>query len=240
MQRSISIGVAQPETATGDVAANVANHVDALRTAAVDNARVVIFPELSLTGYSFDAEPIAPDDERLRPLVAACARTGLTALVGAPVDADGGGRHIAVVAVDADGVTVAYRKQWLGRAERPHFVPGPAPAAVAVDGVRLGLAVCRDTGVGEHAAATAAIGIDVYAAGVLEHAADAHVIAERAARVATTNGVWVAVACFAGGTGEGYDRASGGSGLWRPDGSALAVAGAEVGEVVVGRIDLDR
>lgn len=239
MPRSISIGVAQPETVTGDVAGNVANHVDALDRAAVDGARVVLFPELSLTGYAFDAEPLTPHDERLDPLVAACARAGLTALVGAPVTADGGGRHIAVLAVDGGGARVAYRKQWLGRAERPHFIAGPAPAAVAVDGVRFGLAVCRDTGIPDHAAATAAIGIDVYAAGVLEHAADAHVTPERARRVATAHGVWVAVAGFAGGTGEGYAAAAGGSGLWRSDGSTLAVAGAEVGEIVVGRVDLD-
>ena len=61
-------------------------------------------------------------------------------------------------------------------------MPGPAPAVLAVDGWRIGLAVCKDTGVVEHAAATAALGIDVYAAGVVHHDTDAHVDGERARR----------------------------------------------------------
>ena len=58
---------------------------------------------------------------------------------------------IGVLAIDAGGVSVAYRKMWLGEEEAKRFTPGPEPAKLTVDGWRLGLAVCKDTGVAQHA-----------------------------------------------------------------------------------------
>jgi len=224
------IAVAQPAVIALDVAANATAHADAVRAA---GARVVVFPELSITGYELDAEVVRPEDPRLAPLVEACAAAGSTALVGAPVAADAGvGRAIGILAVDGSGVAVAYRKVWLGGQEPVWFSPGRAPAVLELDGWRVGLAVCKDTGIPQHAADTAALGMDAYVAGVLEAAEDAAVVAERALRIARDHGVWVAIASFAGSTGGGYDRAAGGSGIWRADGSVAARAGATTGEIV--------
>ena len=153
------------------------------------------------------------------------------ALAGAPVPGEEGRAHIGVIAVDGAGATVAYRKMWLGGAECDRFAPGGEPAVLDIDGWRLGLAVCKDTGVPQQADATAALGINAYAAGVLENEEDAAVPDERARRVANDHHVWVAVASFAGSTGGGYDRAAGRSGIWSPDGVAVARAGPEVGAV---------
>jgi predicted amidohydrolase len=231
----LTIAVAQPPCAAGDVAANVAAHAAVVRSA---GARVIVFPELSLTGYELGAPELRPEDPRLAPLVAACARTGALALAGAPVPAapGGAGPSIAVLAISAAGVTVAYRKMWLGEAEAARFAPGTRPGVVAAYGWRLGLAVCKDTGVPAHAAATAALGIDAYVAGVLEHAADHAVPARRARRIAAEHGVHVVMASFAGRTGGGYDQAAGGSGIWAPDGTALATAGPEPGAVARARL----
>ena len=98
-------------------------------------------------------------------------------------------------------------------------------------GWRLGLAICKDTGEGSHATITTGLGIDVYVAGVLEHQSDADVQASRAHRITSEHGVWVAVASFAGSSGEGFDHAAGGSAIWRPDGVAAAKAGAKPGTV---------
>ncbi|MDH3293958.1 MAG: carbon-nitrogen hydrolase family protein [Acidimicrobiia bacterium] len=223
----LSLAVAQPVTISHDVVANVGAHSAIVEAAEAD---LVVFPELSLTGYHFDAEPIPADDPRLWPLVDACRRSRTTALVGAPV-ADGELRHIAVLAVDPGGASVVYRKMYLGDDEVAHFAPGPGPSALDVNGWRIGLAVCKDTGVEAQVAATAALGIDVYAAGALEHAADADVQPFRARRIIDAHRVWVALACFAGSTGEGFASASGGSSIWRPDGSQAASAGPEPGAI---------
>jgi predicted amidohydrolase len=228
---TLLVAVAQPPCLALDVAANALAHAQAVRAAA---ARVVVFPEMSLTGYEFDAPTVSPDDPRLQPIVDACVATGSLALVGAPVDgADGEAtRHIGILAIEPSGARVAYRKMWLGGAEAERFDPGPAPAVLEVDGRRIGLAVCKDTGVPQHAADTAAIGIDGYVAGVLEFAEDAVVPGERSARIAADHDVWVAFASFAGSTGGGYERAAGRSIIRAADGTVLAEAGAEVGEIV--------
>lgn len=223
MRTPLTIAAAQPFCAPYDVTANALAHAEAVRSA---DTRVVVFPELSLTGYDFPAPTVDPDDPRLAPIVAACARTGSLALVGAPVpDEQGRGAAIGVLAIDGTGARVAYRKMWLGGTEPAHFTPGTTPAVIEVEGWRLGLAVCRDTGVPRHVADTAVLGMDVYVAGVLDHAHHAHIPDERARRIAPAYGVWVVAASFAGSTGEGYTHAAGRSRIWDPTGRLVAEAG---------------
>lgn len=229
MREPLTVAAAQPRCAARDVAANARQHAAAVRAA---RARVVVFPELSLTGYELDAPGVELGDPRLSPLCEACAATGTLALAGALVPADSDSRSIGVLAVDPDGVRIAYRKQWLGGDEVDQLVSGDAPAAVEVDGWRLGLAVCKDTGVAEHAADTAALGVDAYLAGVLEHAVDADVQPRRARRIVDAHQLWVIIASFAGSTGGGFEHAAGGSAVWAPTGEQIAAARPETGAIV--------
>jgi predicted amidohydrolase len=228
MRGPLDIAVAQPWCVSHDVEGNAERHAGTVRAA---NARVVVFPELSLTGYELEAEPIAPDDPRLAPLVEACAETGTTALAGAPVHGGEGRAHIAMLAIHGAGASVAYRKMWLGEREAEHFAPGEAPAVHEVAGWRLGLAICKDTGVERHASDTSALGIDAYVAGTVKHAHQAALQDERARRVAADHNVWVAFASCAGPTGGGYAETAGRSGIWSPDGTAVVQAGPETGTI---------
>ncbi len=223
------LAVAQPPCVPYDVAANAVTHAEVVRRA---GARVVVFPELSLTGYELDAPTLAADDPRLAPLVEACAEAGSVALVGAPVSGEAGRAHIGMLAVDGTGAMVAYHKMWLGGAEPDRFTPGNKPAVLDVDGWRLGLAVCKDTGVAQHAADTAALRIDAYVAGILETADEMGRQDDRARRVIADHHVWVALASFAGSTGGGYADAAGRSSIWTPDGEVTARAGTGTGAVV--------
>jgi len=71
--------------------------------------------------------------------------------------------------------------------------------------------------------------VDVYVAGTLMFPEETAEQDARARRHALAHGVFVAVASFAGPTGEGYDRSAGASGIWTPDGEVLAQAGPERG-----------
>ena len=228
MPEDLTVAATQPPCLSYDVAANAATHAATVRSA---GARVVVFPELSLTGYELDAPAITVEDQRLVPIVQACAEAGSLALIGAPVHGDAGESHIAMLAIDGSGVTVAYHKMWLGAAESNRFVPGSTPAVLDVDGWRLGLAICKDTGVPQHASDTAALGIDAYVAGILESAEDAAVLDERARRVAGDHQVWVVLASFAGSTGGGFAHAAGRSAIWSSDAVVIARAGPEPGAI---------
>lgn len=224
---ALRLAVAQPISALADIELNVNEHASEVRSA---EARIVLFPELSLTGYGMDAEPIQPADNRLAPLVDACAETGSVALAGAPSIDRNGARRISTLRIDESGVSVAYSKVHLGGAEAGHFQPGVGPAVLEIDGWRLGLAICKDNGQPEHAAATAKLGIDAYIAGVCESEHDRDVQPSRAERVVDDHRVWVAYASFAGPTGGGFDDTAGRSAVRSPDGVVRLQLGRRAGQ----------
>jgi predicted amidohydrolase len=228
MRPPLTVAAAQPPCAALDVATNAAAHADAVRTA---RARLVVFPELSLTGYELDAAPVALDDPALQEIVTACAETGSVALVGAPVEEEGE-RFIAALRIDGDGVSVAYRKSHLGGDELGRFVDGDGPTVLDVDGWRVGLAICKDTGVVEHTDGTAALGVDLYAAGLVHLPEEIDEQDRRGERIAAACGAYVVFASFAGATGGGYEATAGESTIWAPDGTMLGRAGNSPGEVV--------
>jgi predicted amidohydrolase len=229
----LTVAVAQPECRAGELVANARAHAAAVRAA---RARLVVFPELSLTGYDVDADPVDPADPALRPIAAACSGTGAIALAGAPVE-EAGRRFVAALRIDGDGAAVVYRKAHLGGAEPRRFAPGAGAAAITVDGWRIGLGICKDTGVSEHTAATAGLGVDLYAAGLVHKPEELAEQDARGRRIAAACGAHVAFASFAGPTLGGYDETAGGSTIWSPDGAVMARAGTDPGAIARARLD---
>lgn len=220
----LTVAVVQPATVALDVAANARAHARAIRQAA---ARLVVFPELSLVGYELDAPVLAADDPRLAPIAGACAQTGAVALAGAVVD----GPAIGVLRIDGDGAAVAYRKSYLGGEEAGRFVPGDGVGEIAVDGWRIAVGVCKDTGTAEHVARAARLRPDLYVAGLVHHDHELDEQDRRAARIATATGAPVAFASFAGPTGGGYATTAGHSAIYGRDGVVLSRASGAPGDV---------
>jgi predicted amidohydrolase len=228
VRRQLSIAVAQPRCVPRDARANALIHAKVVREA---KARVIVFPELSLTGYELDADAVSPADDAWAPIADACQATGSVALVGAPISDNEGHEFIAMMQTDAAGTAVAYRKMWLGGVESDRFSAGPEPVVVDVDGMRLGLGICKDTDASEHARATAALGIDVFVAGLVHRPEELDHQEARAVRIAGESDAHVAFASFAGSTGGGFDRTAGRSGIWSPDGTVLAQASSAPGQI---------
>jgi predicted amidohydrolase len=233
MRAPLTVAAVQPRCRPKDVRANALEHAAAIRRS---EARVVVFPELSLTGYELDADAVSPDDEALQPIVAACTETGAVAFVGAPVNGEGGAVHIGTLEVSADGAEVAYRKTYLGADEAKRFSPGGGAVARDVDGWRIGIGICKDTGVEQHVADTGALHIDLYVAGLVHLPEELGMQEERAQRLALACDAAVAFASFAGSTGGGYDRTAGVSSIWSPAGEAIARAGSAPGGIARARL----
>jgi len=228
MRDELVLAAAQPLCVPYDVASNASTHAETVRAA---RARVVVFPELSLTGYQLDAPTITVDDPRLQPIISACAQSGSTALVGAPVQSDSGRPNIAMLAIDGDGSSVAYRKLWVSTEESQRFDPGVRPVVLEIDGWRLGLAICRDTGIAQHWTDTAALGMDVYVGATLMTAGERVEQEDRARRIGEEHRVWVVFASFAGSTGSGYHKTAGCSGIWTSDGVLVNGVGDRTGDI---------
>ena len=228
MRKPLRVAAVQPACTPSDTERNAIVHAELVRAA---QARVVVFPELSLTGYDLDADVVDPDDDALAPITAACATTDSIALVGAPVADEDGGEFIAMLRVDAAGVTVAYRKSWLGGAEPERFRCGDGPTVLTVDGWRLGLGICKDTGAARHIAGTAALGVDAYLAGLVHHHDELPEQEARGVVIARTCRAFVVFAGFAGPTGGGFTATAGSSTIWSPDGLPIARTGPEIGGI---------
>jgi predicted amidohydrolase len=159
MTRSRSIAVAQTCPAKGDIQANIDEHVHLARLAAAEGAQVVLFPELSLSGYELDvakALAFSEDDPRLSPLRELASSQAMTLIVGAPVRI-GPRLHIGAFILLPDRTTELYTKHHLGAfpasascdgtvppAEATVFEPGDRNPLIRFGGNIAAVAVCAD------------------------------------------------------------------------------------------------
>jgi predicted amidohydrolase len=210
------------------VPSNARAHASLIRSA---RARVIVFPELSLTGYELDAELVSPGDQALATIVEACADANSVALAGAPVAGIDGRPHIGTLHIGPDGIDVAYRKCYLGGEEPVRFAPGGGPVAFELDGWRIGLGICKDTGVEQHILATAGLDVDLYAAGLVHLPSELDMQENRAIRIARACAAYVAFASFAGPTGGGFGHTAGVSSIWTTHGTAITRTGSQPGEL---------
>jgi predicted amidohydrolase len=236
----LRVAAVQATSVSGDLAANVATAVPLVTDAADRGARVVVLPELFLTGYDPAAWvhdlAVTPDDERLDPLRDVARSRDVVVVAGAAVRRALDETTLSVLVVDATGdVTAPYDKQHVFADEREFFTAGDHGASIVVDGWELGLGICYDGCFPEHAAAAAASGAAAYlvpAAYVVgsEHRRDVYYAAR-----ALDNGIYVVLAGLAGPCGAA--SYSGGSAVYDPEGRPLQRLGDDASGLVV--VDLD-
>jgi len=153
----LKIHVAQINSTVGDLHGNVALMVEAARAARTADAQLVVFPELSLTGYYpgdllDDAGFLDKVEAAFGELLLASRQLpGLHWVVGLPVRRAGPGKPLAnaLRVVKAGAVVLEYAKQLLPTYgvfdERRHFEPGPDVARVLqVGDARVGFLICED------------------------------------------------------------------------------------------------
>lgn len=148
---TLRLAIAQLNVTLGDLPGNVQRILDAARRAADRGVRLLLTPELSLTGYP-------PEDLLLRPdFYRACDRAmadlaaglpeGVAVVVGHPVEVRGFRFNAASVA-ERGGLCATYLKRRLPNSEVfdevRYFTPGEGPLVADIDGVKVGLAICED------------------------------------------------------------------------------------------------
>jgi predicted amidohydrolase len=240
MTRSRSIAVAQTCPVPGDVPTNLAEHVQLARLAAAEGAQVVVFPELSLTGYELglaEGLAFAEDDPRLSPLQGAASTHSLTLIAGAPVRL-GPRLHIGAFILFSDRTTALYTKHHLGAfgpaAACDGTVP-PAEATVFQPGdrnplLRFGnnnvaaVAVCADVGRPSHPQQAADRGARAYLASMFVIPSEYEGEAAKLQRYAVRHSLMVALANF--GSPSGGLASAGRSAVWSETGELLVQLGA--------------
>jgi len=148
---ALRIAVAQIDLLVGDIDGNVRRVIETA-TKARDGLRadVVVFPELTLTGYPPEDLLLRPEfDQRVaQGIEQLCAAvSGIAVILGYPRIQDG--KRFNAAGVVRDGRVVAeYFKALLPNYsvfdEKRYFEPGGAPCVVELHGVPVGVTICED------------------------------------------------------------------------------------------------
>ncbi|MBL8215982.1 MAG: carbon-nitrogen hydrolase family protein [Bryobacterales bacterium] len=233
------IAAAQIAAVPGDVQSNISTHLRFARCAAMHGVQLLVFPELSLTGYELGLAPghvLSADDPELRQLRAVATESGMAIVAGAPVAGDGGCLHIGAFLFQPDGTAVTHTKVHVHSSEMPPFTAGPGGPPQPVAGTPVGLAICADASHPEHAAATVAAGARLYAVGVF---IEEEAYARKTSLIAGYSRQYripALMANYAGVTGGA--PSAGKSAIWADDGSlVIAAPGAEPALVIAARRD---
>jgi predicted amidohydrolase len=162
------VALAQIATCPAQLRHNLERHLDMAAQARQAGARLVVFPELSLSGYllahgvfelAFDR-----DDARLAPLLALSRE--ITFLVGLPLREPKGGISNAAVLLEGGEVRGIHRKLYLPTYgmfdEGRYFVPGPRLAPLECSLGRFGVLVCEDAWHLSSAVILAQQGVDAF------------------------------------------------------------------------------
>jgi predicted amidohydrolase len=162
--------VAQTRPVKGDIPANIKRHIALIELAR--GADVILFPELSLTGY----EPtlakelaIEPDDSRLDEFQAISDSSAVTLGVGAPTRSASGTR-ITMLLFQPRKPRLTYSKRYLHADEEPFFVAGQQIMTLNVNRAIIAPAICYELSVREHSENAARSGASVYMASVAKTA----------------------------------------------------------------------
>ncbi len=167
------IAAAQTTSIAGDVARNVQMHLACVQAAAQHGVQLLVFAELSLTGYELPwlgTYLLDADDVLLAPLRQAAVDHGMTLVVGAPCAPviAGGLPAIGAWVLSAAAPAVLYRKRHLYASEVQFASVGADDAMVLpLAGEPTGLAICADATHAEHAQAAARAGATLYTSSAL-------------------------------------------------------------------------
>jgi NAD+ synthase (glutamine-hydrolysing) len=144
------IRIAQLNLVVGDVAGNADRVISSAARAREDEVDLLVFPELTLTGYPPEDLLMRPEllqrvERALGRIRAECR--GITLVLGYPLIAVGGLFNVAGVLRDGE-VVGEYAKQHLPNYgvfdEKRHFQAGAAPLVLDHLGLKIGLSVCED------------------------------------------------------------------------------------------------
>ena len=242
MTTALTLSAIQYTALDGGMAANIREHIRLIEDAADHGARLVVFPELSLTGYDLAglAEPerwVTAADPRLDGLRDISRRTGITAVVGAPFKEADGTPRLASLALRPGGELKTGFKVWLHGPERQSFSPGDRTVVLDLDGWKIALAICFDTAHPVHAREAAEAGADIYAVSALYAAGEDHRLALHLGARAMDNRMFSVLANLGGTTKFG--PSAGGSGFWGPDGLMIRQAAGTGTEVVTATLQHD-
>jgi NAD+ synthase (glutamine-hydrolysing) len=150
MAINLKVVMAQLDFLVGDIPGNTDKILTAISSASLQNADVLVFPELTLTGYPPEDLLLRPSlqrriDKALDAIIQ--VKTDVTLVIGLPWK-EKGALYNAAMVIEQGKVVYQYRKQCLPNYqvfdEKRYFTPGEPADVIMIKGVRTGISICED------------------------------------------------------------------------------------------------
>ena len=217
----MKICVAQTKPFKGDIQSNIDNHKKLIDLAISSGANIVIFPELSITGYEPElANELAThkDDNRFDDFQKISDAKQIAIGVGVPIRTPTG-IYISLVIFQPQKARQLYSKQYLHSDEEPFFVSGPNTTGLINIETNIALAICYELSVPEHSENAFKSGAEVYVASVVKSVAGVEKAIQNLSAIANKYSMTVLMAnCI--GECDGYE-CGGKTSIWNNKGILL-------------------
>ncbi|WP_158784851.1 carbon-nitrogen hydrolase family protein [Pantoea sp. BAV 3049] len=164
-----SVAAAQSGSRPGEIDHNLSRHLDFIHQAAELQVDVLVFPELSLSGYELALSPTLAmeiNDPRLDAFASAASEYQMSIVIGLPL-LQGDQTLLGALTFLADGTKLAYGKRELFGEENLFFQAGEGVPLFGYRHHHVALAICADISVEEYARDAARRGANLYATSVL-------------------------------------------------------------------------
>ena len=214
----MQIGVAQTRPVKGDVQRNIDAHKKIVELAVANGADIIIFPELSITGYEPElAKGLATtsDDSRFDVFQSLSDTNQIIIGVGMPTKSDLGIR-ISTLIFQPGKSRQTYSKQYLHSDEVPYFVNGHQAVFLTINNTKIALAICYELSVPEHAQNAFESEADIYIASVAKSMDGIKKASKRLSDIASTYSMIVLMSNCVGYC-DNFDSA-GKSSIWNDKG----------------------
>ncbi len=171
MKTAVTISLAQIPVVRGELESNLSQHIKMIEHSARHQADLVVFPELSLTGYELDlAKQLAltPESDLFTVLCQSAVENQITVIAGCPLKSETDDKPTIGAAVCMpDGSKQFYSKQYLHEGEDQFCSNGSTDYFIDIKGNKIALAICADFVSPEHSQKAAERNADIYIASAL-------------------------------------------------------------------------
>ena len=163
------LAAAQFDPIDGDISKNIDIHLYFIDLAAKKEADLILFPEMSLTGYCREEASTLSfnkNDIRLDPIKKAAINRQIMVIVGAPIILEGK-LYIGSFFIYPDGSELIYTKQYLHEGEEVYYEHSfEYNPKVKLGDDRFAAAICADINHPEHAEKAAENDSSIYLASI--------------------------------------------------------------------------
>ena len=227
------VAIAQIEAIKGNVEKNIEIHLKWIKQAIQNNADMLVFPELSVTGYEPDlAENLATnqDDTRLDDIQNLSDRNGITIGVGLPTK-DERDVFVSMIIFQPHKERITYSKQYLYPPEESIFKAGKNPLVLNFETEVVSPAICYEISNKAHCEFAKRNNATIYIASVLSSINGIDADMKKLSDIAKHKDLVTFMANYVGESG-GY-KCAGKSSVWDTTGKLIGQLDSETEGILI-------